>query len=806
MRLFWGLVIVLLLGSVTLCRGWRVVLKVAAGEDVSPASSLYDLWTSSHNLNDDAAGIAQVQDSYFAPASPSYKSRIVNNWAKSNIQNVKVGMYRDGMEVVSIIFNSSWSDTMTSWFSEENIIQQGQRYTDLSPGTIKNCSADGQSDKGHRFLITSTTSTACDVMSGWMVVIDKGRTGQCHWDYGYEMPFFLYSPNRTSTTMLKMVTASVFVIFVDDCVDNPCQSGGTCHNNLGVTHCVCTDQNYGYTCETVCPCQYGTCVKEPANSGSDSRIFEIGGEKLSCNCTTGYTGVHCDQDIDDCLGDPCSNGGVCVDGVQSYICECPVGYHGTHCELTRDKEITIQSTTGAIVAVAVVVPLVVIVIILVVVYGIYIKRNPDGYGRATIYKHSAIARDFVRRSFRRISGRRTRQNKDQSLKETTKDNKKIISSEQITFEYDNSGFREGDVDDGFGDGDSSKRGYSRQDSEHIDLTPEDQSVISGESVRTKTPPHVVGYTKYLDPRSTGRSHSTSPRFDMEHPYPESSQDSNTSGSLYQEMNPGLTPDYGPAYQPETSSHQDGVSIQLKTSSAPRLESKRPEAAPRNNREHKNQNVVPPSNDRYNPDIQRRSDDRYNPDPRSSDRNKPDIVPHDNQGGYPRSNDRYNLDAQPVVRYKPPSQSDDRYNTDNQSRSNDRYNPDVQPPARVQSRPDDRYNSPHSTEQHTASSKPRPVKLDFDADPRNRHPARHTPTRENRPSVGYSPRNPTTPGYSPGNPTSPGYSPGNPTSPGYSPGNPTSRSYPQHARSPRQESPPQGKMILDDGEPIREISI
>ncbi|XP_060085562.1 DNA-directed RNA polymerase II subunit RPB1-like [Ylistrum balloti] len=429
----------------------------------------------------------------------------------------------------------------------------------------------------------------------------------------------------------------------------------------------------------------------------------------------------------------------------------------------------------------------------------------DRYFLSSIFRKFAIARDFVRRSFRRISGRRTRQNKDSASKDTDKDNKKIISSEHISFEYDNSGFRDGDIDDGFGDGDSSKRGYSRQDSEHIDLTPEDQSVISGESVRTKTPPNIVGYIKYLDPRITGRSHSTSPRLDTEHPYTESSQDSNTSGSLYQEMNPGLTPDYGPAYQPDNPTHNDGNSIQLKPNGAQRSEPKQSKTAPRSN----HQNDKPPSYDRYIEDIQQRSDDKYRPNVQTSDRSKPDIIPKTPSNSDPRSKDRYNPDRQPVVRYTPQSRSDDRYNTDTHSRPDDRYNTDIQPHTNpeIQPRSDDRYNNR------------RPVKLDFNADGRNRHPERRTPTREDHPQPGYSQRNPTSPGYSPGNPTSPGYSQRNPTSPGYSQRNPSSpgyslgnpipgydRSFAQQTRSPSQGSPPRDKVMLEGEEPVREINI
>lgn len=45
----------------------------------------------------------------------------------------------------------------------------------------------------------------------------------------------------------------------------------------------------------------------------------------------GYTGPHCEVDIDECDPDPCHYGS-CKDGVATFTCLCQPGYTGHHCE------------------------------------------------------------------------------------------------------------------------------------------------------------------------------------------------------------------------------------------------------------------------------------------------------------------------------------------------------------------------------------------------------------------------------------------------------------------------------------------
>ncbi|XP_019616495.1 PREDICTED: sushi, von Willebrand factor type A, EGF and pentraxin domain-containing protein 1-like [Branchiostoma belcheri] len=52
----------------------------------------------------------------------------------------------------------------------------------------------------------------------------------------------------------------------------------------------------------------------------------------TCVCEAGYTGTHCDVNINDCHEGSCKNGGTCVDGVANYTCVCSDGFTGRLCE------------------------------------------------------------------------------------------------------------------------------------------------------------------------------------------------------------------------------------------------------------------------------------------------------------------------------------------------------------------------------------------------------------------------------------------------------------------------------------------
>lgn len=43
----------------------------------------------------------------------------------------------------------------------------------------------------------------------------------------------------------------------------------------------------------------------------------------------GFEGHNCENNVDDCPGHKCMNGGICVDGVNTYNCQCPPEWTGT---------------------------------------------------------------------------------------------------------------------------------------------------------------------------------------------------------------------------------------------------------------------------------------------------------------------------------------------------------------------------------------------------------------------------------------------------------------------------------------------
>ena len=71
------------------------------------------------------------------------------------------------------------------------------------------------------------------------------------------------------------------------------------------------------------------CVDEPCINGGVC-IDGVGGFK--CDCAEGFSGVTCAENINDCANEPCENGD-CIDGIASFTCDCAEGFSGDLCQL-----------------------------------------------------------------------------------------------------------------------------------------------------------------------------------------------------------------------------------------------------------------------------------------------------------------------------------------------------------------------------------------------------------------------------------------------------------------------------------------
>ena len=89
---------------------------------------------------------------------------------------------------------------------------------------------------------------------------------------------------------------------------NPCLNGGKCVDKADGYRCECSSEYSGARCANVAHCA------SPCQNNGNCRNEADG---YRCECPSGYKGPEC-ADVDDCAGNPCQNGGTCVDGSASF--------------------------------------------------------------------------------------------------------------------------------------------------------------------------------------------------------------------------------------------------------------------------------------------------------------------------------------------------------------------------------------------------------------------------------------------------------------------------------------------------------
>lgn len=358
------LVTVILTGLFAAVMGWHLVMKVPQGNlGDGNVTSVYDLWASNKTLNPDAENVMNI-----LPGIP-YKSADILNWETKNISLVKLAFYHGVEEVAYIVFSSAgpwynhsdWpifseSTNQMNWFNCSRIMLS--TFSDRNAEDIPAfCTIHSTATLDHSFSILNRpveSQSDCTNVSGWFTVLEPASLNSaisCPWKIEGNPPHFLFAKGNTSVKMSDAAIADVLAVFVDDCIDP-----AVCHSP--------------------------ECWQDPHGN---------------CNCN----GYKCTEA---CSHLPCPEGTKCVSNLKNesqYTCECLYGHIGDECLASEAK----ARFTPAAIAGIVFAGLLVIGLFVVVVFGFCRWKIRKDKLKQEMTQKAVLAKDFVRRSVNRLSGR-----------------------------------------------------------------------------------------------------------------------------------------------------------------------------------------------------------------------------------------------------------------------------------------------------------------------------------------------------------------------------------------------------------------
>ncbi|XP_008046402.1 protein crumbs homolog 1 [Carlito syrichta] len=166
-----------------------------------------------------------------------------------------------------------------------------------------------------------------DNMKGLQGCLSTIEIGGIYLSYFENVHGFTNKPQREQ--FLKISTNSVVTgcLQLNACNSNPCLHGGNCEDIYSSYHCSCPLGWSGTHCEL----NIDECFSNPCIHGNCSDRVAA----YYCRCEPGYTGVNCEVAIDNCQNHHCANGATCISNTNGYSCLCFGNFTGKFCRQRR---------------------------------------------------------------------------------------------------------------------------------------------------------------------------------------------------------------------------------------------------------------------------------------------------------------------------------------------------------------------------------------------------------------------------------------------------------------------------------------
>lgn len=180
-----------------------MIFKYIGGISSSPTGKA--LWNSSDTLSENITAALDTTATY----QGHYKNRLIQSWQTFNPQEVRVVIYTNGTEVMSMKFNGRGT-TNLDWFSQNNLFQSP--WTDLKNAT--NIFIFGIDGAGERSFEIAAFHASCPGDTGWFLIAGP----HCDYERIHPIPGILYSKKthniRWSNNRADVGGAEVLIVYV----------------------------------------------------------------------------------------------------------------------------------------------------------------------------------------------------------------------------------------------------------------------------------------------------------------------------------------------------------------------------------------------------------------------------------------------------------------------------------------------------------------------------------------------------------------------------------------------------------------